>query len=757
MSVRALQCRIRCNAALLEHLWRTHVVFNERIPSILSILFRMRRGECGESADDKLLYREIANFVLARDSRDSVYLMNSVSIQGWKPNTARKMRVKTVDDDGVQQEMSGESWAERAEAASASGRLLYNKQELLGDLPDSIRQQVLRESAAILRGHLELVAVWKNEHAEWLKKTAWEEVEEHRRYLAIRHQFEEFEHSVAGKIGKRRGRWHLYLNWMKQHPELAAWRGGVQTVNELSDEANARIARATPRQQRSAEAREFWEANPELFALDKLHGYYEREFVRRRKTKKNQDGFDHRPTFTLPHPVRHPRWFVFNAPQTDPKGYRNLGLPTRPGERGKVELLLLSGESGGQRSPASWTTLEFDADPRLARFVPVQEPTVVRKGKSKGEAKTKAAYRYFDAHLKLELPAQISGAKLLFRNIKLKPDGTLLSATPYLVFACTLEDVPLTEAARSVKWVDGERGRKRPQIPDGLISCAVDLGIRNIGFATAARKTTKGLEVLRSRNIWIGHEEEVGAHPGRWERGPELSHLAAHKRELRYLRRLRGKPVLGEASHAELQDHISHLAEDRFKKAARAIVNFALNADGRIDSRTGLVYPRADILILENLAGLLPDSERERGINSGLIEFNRGRLVERLKDVAVSCGLRVYEVSPYGTSQVCSKCGALGRRYSLRRDRESGQPDIVFGPVEKLFGCVECGYRANSDHNASVNLHRRLFEGERAVERYRERQQAGKQERASIISAVESRLLPQLRRMHGIEVDELPF
>lgn len=68
---------------------------------------------------------------------------------------------------------------------------------------------------------------------------------------------------------------------------------------------------------------EFWKVNPELEALDKLHGFYEREYVRRRKTKRNPDGFDHRPTFTMPDAYRHPRWFVFNAPQTNPSGWRN--------------------------------------------------------------------------------------------------------------------------------------------------------------------------------------------------------------------------------------------------------------------------------------------------------------------------------------------------------------------------------------------------------------------------------------------------
>ena len=32
-----------------------------------------------------------------------------------------------------------------------------------------------------------------------------------------------------------------------------------------------------------------------------------------------------------------------------------------------------------------------------------------------------------------------------------------------------------------------------------------------------------------------------------------------------------------------------------------------------------------------------------------------------------------------------------------------------FDAVGKLFACPECGYTANADHNASVNLHRKFF------------------------------------------------
>jgi hypothetical protein len=756
MSVRAIQARLECGKNMLEHLWRTHKVFNERLPRIIAILFKMERGEYGATDEDRALYKNIAKFVLGRNARDAPYLLNSISIKNWTPSTAKKMRATIITSDGSEQEVSGDTWADKAAELSSAGKLLYDKEEVLGDLPDSLRQVIVRECVAIISGHEELVRNWEKAHKEWLKKKAgWEANEEHKKYLAVRSRFDDFEKSVGGKVGKRRARWHKYLQWLRENADLAGWRGGAAIVNELTEDARVRVRKAKPWRQRSVESEEFWRANPELQALDKLHGYYEREFARRRKTKKNSDGFEHRPTFTLPHFLRHPRWLVFNAPQTSPPGYRNLKLPAKSGHYGEIELRLLTDEIRDKQHPEAWSTIRFLGDPRLADFKPVKIQKAATKGKVKGQLKERSAYRFLDRELQMERPAQISGAKLIFKNIRFV-DKSLQAATPYLYFTCEAESLRWTENARKVKWnATGEvtrRGKQRGYrtLPNGLIACAVDLGVRNLGFATVARYDNGTPRLLRSRNLWIGHLEESGRHPGRWSAGPELAHLALHKRELRRLRSLRGDLVAGEESHIELQQHITHLAEDRFKKAARAIVSFALNTEEFPDKNTGEIY-RADVLVLENLATLLPNAERERGINRSLIEFNRGHLVDRVRELAEDVGLRVILVSPVGTSQVCSRCNALGRRYSIQKSEETRKPAIHFGFVEKLFACPVCGYRANADHNASVNLHRRLAQVPGAFARWDELRSTSKDMQRTQWEEMEAKLLPSLEKMHGLD------
>lgn len=209
---------------------------------------------------------------------------------------------------------------------------------------------------------------------------------------------------------------------------------------------------------------------------------------------------------------------------------------------------------------------------------------------------------------------------------------------------------------------------------------AIDLGIRHIAVATIM----EGEKLLATRFV---HNRPRSPITGRLIDGiPTLGQIAAMKRKLRRELRKRGKPSKTHESCRELRRHLRAMSEDRFKKCAAAIVDVAQ-------------AHRVDVLIVEKLKGFVPDAERERGINKALINWNRGQLVAFLKMLCEQYGLRVAEVPPHWTSQVCHKCNEYGQRYS----QQNGQ--FRYGPVEKLFGCPSCGYRCNADFNASVNLH----------------------------------------------------
>ena len=755
MSVRALKARILCDQTTVEKLWRTHLVFNEKLLPVIRILMKMRRGEVGSTPDLRTLYQDIGLYITNYSSQQAEYLLNSISMadRHWKCSTpGRYKAVEVRSADGTIRTIEFTDWMGRAIALSTAKQLAFDKEKVHGDLPGCIRQMISRDAVAIISGHDELTRIWHDEHEKWLKERAvWEAEPEHREYLAVRPQFEEFERQVGGTIRERRGRWHKYLGFLRANPSLAAWRGAAPNVNDLDEKAKLRVLKARPWKRRSVEAEEFWKVNEELRALDRLHGEYERKFVRRGRSKRNADGFKHRPTFTEPDAVLHPRWFTFNAPQTNPSGWADLRIPEAPDRVGQISLVLLTGEKTDAGYPFARIPVRFKADPRLCDFRATKVRTKTLKGKEKGEEKEKDAYVWRDHQLGIDRPASIGGIKLMF---DVGHDGSPGSA--YLVFTCDIDSVPLSELARKVKSDFSDEiaglGTKKKfrgrSVPDGLVSLAVDIGIRHAGFATLAKWEGGKINLLRTRNIRIDS-------PNTGE--PTLRAFGQHKRELRRRRRQRGNPVKGESSHVELQKHVDHMAEDRFKKAARAIVNLALNAAGEIDAKTGKPYPRADVLIVENLGSLKPDATFERGVNTSIATFNHGHLVDRIRELAADVGLRVQPVRPWATSQICHRCGSLGRRYSIRREAEETgtkkKAVIHFGSTEALFACPKCAakksselpFTCNSDFNAAVN-HQRCFYFPDALSDYGN----DKESRNLRIAEIEASLEPKLRRLHGL-------
>jgi len=613
-------------------LWRTHGVYNECLRFALRHMHKMKRGE----ADPR--YAEI--FGAIRNSQHATAVMEAVTDPRWKPKKDPK------------------PWHAPAAALIAEGKLLFDRWKELPGLPGRFHRKLWEGAYQAMDSHKELMAIWASAHEEWQKARAeWEA--ENPEYMKLRPALEAFE-AEHGQAAKRRQRWHKWLAFLQANPGLAAWRGGADVVNPISDDGKERLRRAKRSKRNKVESEEFFNANPELKELDKLHGYYQREFVRPWAKKRNPDGFRHRPTFTEPSPEKHPFWYQFKKGET----YKALDL-----QAGTISLQLLAPE--GAKRAALWTTFAFRPDPRLRLIQKVNPPL----NEKFTYAFADPAYRGQPAR-----PAEIRGAKLIFRPAQ--PDGAV-----YLSFTCDMPDLHCRLSVgqdsidryttKGTKWLVG-RLREEPELAGHEpVTCAVDLGLRHLGAATVRRDG----KIVRARLL-----REQGD-PGK---GPGLPAIAGHKRALAKGRRKRGKPIAGEESFVELQRHTDKMGEDRFKKGARRIVAFA-HENG------------ADLIILEKLAGLVPDAEKERGINRALVSWNRANLEKWVKQLANDAGMRVVEVFPHWTSQLCSRCGSMGARFSAKE----GLP--AFEPVGKLFACPECGYIANADHNASVNLHKRFY------------------------------------------------
>ena len=86
----------------------------------------------------------------------------------------------------------------------------------------------------------------------------------------------------------------------------------------------------------------------------------------------------------------------------------------------------------------------------------------------------------------------------------------------------------------------------------------------------------------------------------------------------------------------------------------------------------------------------LPNGAKAKaGLNRSILSNDWSRLMKRLKDKMDANGGRlVLEPAAY-TSQACHKCGHVASE-----NRES----------QAVFHCVRCGYKANADVNAAMNI-----------------------------------------------------
>lgn len=99
-------------------------------------------------------------------------------------------------------------------------------------------------------------------------------------------------------------------------------------------------------------------------------------------------------------------------------------------------------------------------------------------------------------------------------------------------------------------------------------------------------------------------------------------------------------------------------------------------------------HKRPSIIILEdlNVQGMLKNRKLSRAIaDVGLYEFKR-----QLTYKAVGAGIEVKQVSRwYPSSKTCSCCGWINEDLRLS---------------DRVFVCLDCGYVADRDDNASKNL-----------------------------------------------------
>jgi hypothetical protein len=478
--------------------------------------------------------------------------------------------------------------------------------------------------------------------------------------------------------GKRFERWYLWPEWIEQHPEIVAWRGQSTAADfkPVAPAEKAALRRKFKRDDKylSALLVTLRTDNPELAELDTLRREYESRYVR----------FRGAPTLTLPDPDKHPRWMSLE---------RDCLYKDFDPEKGTIKLLLV-GENADGVWYMDWFDAHLSVDPRLK---PSLRREVFQHEIREGREGRLPPFIPGRVGRKLSQPAPspeerqsgIAGAKLIFRQ-----------GAAHLTFTIIDQDCPPRVKPRKVADrhcpADNVLDPQGERIP--LCVLAVDLGVRHIGgYAVAEGRLENGKWLVEYVTKGIVTVPQV----------PERFNIGAHQRQLKHARRLRGKPVFDEESCIGLQDHVTHMGEDRFKKAAHAIIELARCHD-------------VHAILFENLKGFVPSARDERWANRMRIKMLRRKTVEMVKQQAGEFGFLCNEsISPRLTSHVCSKCFRPGWRFSMKpkqpwsekqprnKCRDFGYP--AWNTGGHLFRCPHCGYGVNADINAAGNLVAKFF------------------------------------------------
>lgn len=740
---KSFSAKIICSGKELMELWQLHLEYHRRLRSFITLLQSALEGRAGENENQADFYRRFVKFTVAADAKNAKYLFNGISLDRWIPNSANKIKAKFTEEDGSKTEILGETVTTEAVALLSQGAKLFDKNELMKGLPRWAGEFILNDAVAILSGYFSLSALWKSRKKNWERaKKDWKI--ENAAYMSVRQRIIDFEQENAKTTNVRSSRWDKYLEFFKANPDLLNWRGAEPggTIVEYSDDDHSEIKKAGSRERSGLKIRLFFKNNPELGILQKTHRHYAQNFAPKRFKRGRiwieTDGFDRPPTFTLPDAVLHPRWLWLNGEQTTPTGYRIETLPS--GNRaGKIKIQLL--DTGGK---TYWKTFTVRGDTRFEYLIS-ELIEVKKKSRTKAadvdslpenvdnpdthDKKTKMVKKkswfYTDKHLGEVFEADLKSTRLRF-DINHRT-GQPQSA--YLDFSIKRESREPSEAARNVAFVPIKESNlskfdlpedateensksnlpKRMKLPDHITVAFIHLGITSAAYGCIAtgRMGTEPT-ILNTRKLWLSHFDE---NTGKWKGEPKLKKILADRQKQREKMRSRFRLTRGEKFDIELTRHIRKMEEDRYKKTARRIIDYARNTDNLRLSGTDLPLPAADIIIIGDFSDVKQKKENSRFLNELISIWKRPEILALAKDLGREAGIPIYSKSSWGGSRVCSKCGALGKRFLITK--QSGEKNtnqkIVFSKIGRNFFCPDCGYQQNVEINAVINLAKSTF------------------------------------------------
>ena len=669
---------------------RTHYFFNHCLRQMIERYLDMRKGKYGPFC------KQLGDLLLTRSHTDAHGIMDQLTRGAPSTQTDQEWAVLVKHHHREY----GPLFLQHEGFAVVDGVVVHTKPQgrhepTPGRLAVTAKfwHQICDMACAFLKSNQELMAVWRKDKTEWLKaKNAWEA--DNPEFMTFWNgPYADFERAceaarvaaqeAAGQTptarkrdsrvrGKRIDRWHLWYEWLVAHPETVGWRQRAEAgdFKPVPDAVQAAIRKKTKRQDKYVGKYLDWlrENNPELKALDSLRRTYVRRYLR----------FKRPPTLTLPSANKHPYWFTLELNEF----YKGADF-----EKGCVKMRLIDCDAEGLLE-MKWFDVRMGCDHRLK--------PAWRKEKFASDGRY-PPYLGGKIGRKLDRPAECAAdRKAGVKGVKLVLD----KGRRELFFTLVEQDCPPRLKFKKTKnrrcTADNLFDAGDQRVPIRVMS--VDLGIRHIG-AYAICEGTKQDDHWEMKYLKKGLLSDSSL--------PELGQIRLHDRHLKKLRSRQGKAPTGERNFVALQDHRTGMADDRFKKAAHLLIETARRAG-------------VDIIVFEKLDTLKPDAFDERWINRQLRDMNRRQIVTHVAQQAGEFGLLCKDdISPWMTSQVCSRCYRPGWRFSIKPKapykeqcaraacQDFGYP--IWDPGGHLFRCPHCGYKVNADINAAGNLAAKFF------------------------------------------------
>src|SRR6266568_1963783 len=139
----------------------------------------------------------------------------------------------------------------------------------------------------------------------------------------------------------------------------------------------------------------------------------------------------------------------------------------------------------------------------------------------------------------------------------------------------------------------------------------------------------------------------------------------------------------------KLQAKGTKSAKRHLKKLSGKLKRFQADTNHVVSKRIVASCQPGDSLVMENLADIRERTKGRRKQRRAMSRWSFAELQGFLVYKAAYKGIHVQFVDARHSSQACSRCGYIEKRNRV---------------CQSEFSCQHCGYKANADYNASVNL-----------------------------------------------------